>query len=103
VSEIQKRSVLTAPGDISTEYPVGNVGDNSHGSARISLTGSWSGAVTLYNSLGDGQWVFVKTYDQGPEDDIAIVCAKREFFRFEAGGSFSGSASVIVSQGEVIA
>jgi hypothetical protein len=70
--------------------------------ARVSLTGSWSGGVSLYNALADGVWTFVKTYASGPEDDIAIVCTKEEKFRFEAQADFSGSASVIVSQGEVV-
>jgi hypothetical protein len=102
MSEIQKRSILAAPGDLSTEYPAGNIGDNSAGEARVSLTGAWTGGVTLYNSLGDGAWTFVKTYDQGPADDIALVCTNAELFRFEANLDFSGQASVIVAQGEVI-
>jgi hypothetical protein len=58
--------------------------------------------VTLYNSLGDGQWVVIKTYASGPEDDIAIVSTKKELFKFVAASNFAGSASVIVAQGEVI-
>jgi hypothetical protein len=102
MSEIQRRSVLTSPGDVSTEYPVGNCRDNSPGMARVSLAGSWTGGVTLRNSLGDGVWVVVKTYGNGPEDDIAVVCGRKESFRFEAEPGFSGTASVIVTQGEAL-
>ena len=86
---------------MSVEYPAGHVGDNSPGFARVSLAGSWTGGVVLRNSLGDGVWTLVKTYDDGPEDDIACVCARREVFVFEAAADFSGEAKVIVSQSEV--
>jgi hypothetical protein len=95
------RSELLGPGDVSAVYLAGNGTGNVPGAARVSLAGSWTGAVTLRNSLGDGVWTLVKTYASGPEDDIAIVCTERESFRFEAGGDFSGQALVIVSQGEV--
>jgi hypothetical protein len=102
MTAIQQRSELLAPGDLSVEYPAGHIGDNAPGYARVSLTGSWTGKVILYNSLGDGIWTFVKNYSQGPEDDIAVVCTKRELFRFEAAGDFAGTANVIVSQGVVV-
>jgi hypothetical protein len=97
----QTRSVLYAPGDLSAEYPAGNVGNNQPGLARISLAGSWTGGVILRNSLGDGVWTLVKNYGQGPEDDVALVCSRREVFRFQADTDFSGEARVIVAQGEV--
>ena len=97
-----RRSILTAPGEVSAEYPAGHVGDNSPGFARVSLTGSWTGGVVLKNSLGDGDWAVVKTYGNGPEDDIACVCGKREVFMFEAAADFSGTARVLVTQGEVL-
>jgi hypothetical protein len=102
MTSIQQRSELAAPGDRSTEYPAGNAGDNQPGAARISLTGSWTGGVTLYNILGDGAATVVKNYANGPDDDIAVVCSSRELFVFEADSDFSGTAHVIVSQGEVI-
>ncbi|MDR1037350.1 MAG: hypothetical protein LBT40_12525 [Deltaproteobacteria bacterium] len=101
-SSILRRSVLTTTGDVSAEYPAGNAGNNGPGAARVSLAGSWAGGVILSNSLGDGEWVFVKLYAFGPEDDIATVCAAKELFRFEAAADFVGEARVIVSQGEVI-
>jgi hypothetical protein len=101
MSDILRRSVLAAPGDLSAEYPAGNARNNEPGAARISLTGAWAGSVILKNSLGDGEWTLVKVYGAGPEDDIAVVCSRRELFRFEAAMDFSGEARVIVSQGEV--
>jgi hypothetical protein len=103
MSSILQRSVLNAPGDLSVEYPASHKGDNQPGAARVSLTGSWTGGVTLYNSLGDNQWTVVKTYSNGPDDDIAIICTRYELFRFEAASNFSGTANVIVAQGEVVA
>ena len=102
MSDNLRRSVLAAPGEVSAEYPAGHVGNNAPGYARVSLAGSWTGGVILRNSLGDGVWTVVKTYDNGPEDDIACVCASREVFQFEAAGNFSGSAQVLVTQGEVL-
>jgi hypothetical protein len=99
--DILKRSVLTAPDEVSAEYPAGNAGNNEPGAARISLLGTWTGSVILKNSLADGEWTVVKAYDSGPGDDIAIVCSRRELFRFEAAADFDGEARVIVSQGEV--
>jgi hypothetical protein len=98
---ILQRSILNAPGDVSVEYPAGNKGDNQPGAARVSLVGSWTGSVTLFNSLGDGHWTVVKTYSNGPEDDTAIICTRAELFKFEAAGDFAGTARVIVAQGEV--
>jgi hypothetical protein len=98
---ILQRSVLSAPGDLSEEFPAGHAGDNTTGNARVSLTGSWTGGVVLYNSLGDGEWCAIKRYENGPEDDVAKVCTRRELFRFEAADDFSGEARVIVAQGEV--
>ena len=102
MSDNLRRSILTAPGAVTAEYPAGHVGDNSPGFARVSLTGTWTGGVILRNSMGDGEWSVVKTYDNGPEDDIACVCGKRELFRFEAANDFSGVARVLVAQGEVL-
>jgi hypothetical protein len=102
MATILQRSELTAPGDESIDYPVGHIGDNAAGLARISLVGSWTGGVTLYNSLGDLRWTVIKSYSNGPEDDIAIICTKKEYFKFVAASNFVGSALVIVSQGEVI-
>ncbi|MDR3152901.1 MAG: hypothetical protein LBW85_01180 [Deltaproteobacteria bacterium] len=99
---ILARSVLTAPFDVSVEYPAGNARDNQPGAARVSLAGSWTGTVTLLTSLGDGDWTVVKAYSKGPEDDVAVIGSRRELFRFEAESDFAGVAKVIVAQGEVL-
>ncbi|MDR3154298.1 MAG: hypothetical protein LBW85_08535 [Deltaproteobacteria bacterium] len=96
---ILQRSVLSAPGDVSLEYPAGNMAAN--GRATVSLAGAWTGGVTLYHALADGEWIAVKTYSGGPEEDVAFVSAERELFRFEAISGFSGECRVIVAQGEV--
>ena len=103
MSEILKRSILAAPYEESAEFPAGHKGDNQPGSAVISLTGTWTGGVTLYHSLGDGEWLAVKTYANGPEEDTAIISSKAELFKFIAAANFSGTAKVIAAQGEVLA
>ena len=96
-----ERSVLASPGDRSETFWAGNAGDNQPGAATVSLTGSWSGAVTLYHALADGEYQAVTSYSSGPTEDIVIIGSNEESFYFEAASGFSGTARVIVAQGEV--
>ena len=69
---------------------------------NFSITGAWSGAITLEGNFGDGEFVTIATYTENTAD-YGFLATAALALRLRTSDTFSGEARALISQTGMIA